>query len=278
MFTAFVTRLALQRSSNLLGDDQAGAVLRLVGRRREVRGHDDVRRLKKRARVRLLDEDIDRCSCDLARLERGDKGGLVEQLAARRVDDPHSVAHPSDLLGADRSSRRFVQRQVERDEVGTRENVVERGGLDTELAKALLGDVRVVADDFHLQAERPTRDLLADAAEAEHAEGLVGELHAAVPRAFPAALAERRVRLRDVARQRDEEADRVLGGRDDIRLGRVRNHDAASRCGVDVHIVDTDARASDHLENRRLREDLSRHLRGRPDDQGVGVDEQRLQG
>ena len=33
------------------------------------------------------------------------------------------------------------------------------------------------------------------------------------------------MRLRDVARERDEQADRVLGGRDDVRLGRIRDDD-----------------------------------------------------
>ena len=56
------------------------------------------------------------------------------------------------------------------------------------------------------------------------------------------------MRLRDVARERDEQADRVLGGGDDGRLGRVRDDDAAARGGLDVDVVDTDAGAADHLQ------------------------------
>ena len=91
-------------------------------------------------------------------------------------------------------------------------------------------------------------DLLADAAEAEHAERLAGELDAAVGLALPAALLERGVRLRNVARERDEQPDRVLGRRDDRRLGRVRNDDAAPGRRLDVDVVDADARAADHLQ------------------------------
>ena len=85
------------------------------------------------------------------------------------------------------------------------------------------------------------------------------------------------MRLRDVSRQRDEKADRVLGGRHDIRLGRVRNHDPASGRSVDVHVVDTHARAPDHLELRRLRENVRRHLGRGADDQRIGVGEQHVE-
>ena len=77
---------------------------------------------------------------------------------------------------------------------------------------------------------------------------LSGELDPAPARALPAALLERRVRLRDVAGQREQEADRVLGGGDDGRLGRVRDDDPAARRGVDVDVVDADAGPADHLQ------------------------------
>jgi hypothetical protein len=116
---------------------------------------------------------------------------------------------------------------VQRQEVGRASTSSASRALDAELAEALLRDERVVRDDAHLEPERAARDLLADAAEAEHAERLVRELEPAAARALPAALLQRRVRLRDVAREREQQADRVLGGRDDRRLGRVRDDDPA---------------------------------------------------
>ena len=73
-------------------------------------------------------------------------------------------------------------------------------------------------------------------------ERLVGKLDPAPLRALPAPLDERGVRLRDVAGERDEEPDRVLGGGDDVRLGRVGDDDPAPRRRVDVDVVDADAR------------------------------------
>ena len=68
------------------------------------------------------------------------------------------------------------QRQVQRQEVGRRQHVVQRlEPLDAKLAEPLLGDERVVGDHAHLEPERPPRDLLADATEAEDAERLARE-------------------------------------------------------------------------------------------------------
>ena len=46
--------------------------------------------------------------------------------------------------------------------------------------------------------------------------------------------------LRNVARKRDEQADRMLGGGDDGRLGGVRDDDSLAGRRVDVDVVDPD--------------------------------------
>ena len=210
-----------------------------------MRCDDDVRRLQERTAVRLLDIHVDRCARDLARLERRDQRRLVHELAAGRVDDAHAVTHLRDRRGVDRVARVVGQRQVEGEKVCARQHFLEARAVDAELAKALCGDERVIGDDLHLQPHRPPRDLPADAPEAEHAEHLVGELDAAPLRALPPARRERCMGLRDVAREREEQADRVLGGRDDVRLGRVCDDDAAPRGRIDVHVVHADAGAAD---------------------------------
>ena len=79
--------------------------------------------------------------------------------------------------------------------------------------------------------------------------------------------------MRDVARERDEQADRVLGRRDDVRLGRVRDDDPPPGRGVDVDVVDAHARAADHLQARPVGDHVRRHLGRGPDDQRVVVAE-----
>jgi len=121
------------------------------------------------------------------------------------------------------------------------------------------------------RTESAARDLLPDPPEAEHAERLPGELDSAPLRALPAALLERGVRLRDVPRERDEEAHRVLRGGDDRRLGRVRDDDPAARGSLDVDVVHPNARAADHLQLRAALDQLGGQLRRRANHDRVVV-------
>ena len=100
---------------------------------------------------------------------------------------------------------------------------------------------------------------------------LVGQLDPAPARALPAPLLQRRVRLRDVARERDEQADRVLRGRDDGRLGSVRDHDPRRVAAFDVDVVDPDAGAADHLQTLGPLDQLRGQLRRRADHDRVVV-------
>ncbi len=221
-------------------------------------------------------EDVDRGGSDLAGVERVDQRVVVDQLAARGVHDPHAVLHLRDRRGVDHAARLGVRRQVQRQEIGALEHPVEGVALDAELLEALGGDERVVGEHAHLEADRAPRDLLADPAEAEHAERLLGELDAAPLRALPAALLERGMRLRNVACEGNEQADRVLGRRDDVRLGRVGDDDSATRRRVDVDVVDPHSRAADHLQVRGLPDQLGGQLRRRAnDDRVVAVDDRR---
>src|SRR5437763_13584561 len=112
---------------------------------------------------------------------------------------------------------------MERQELYGRVDVVGSfDAFDAELAEPFRGDERVVRNDAHPETGCAARDLLTDASEAEHTEGLVGELDPAVGLALPASLLQRRMGLRDVPCERDEQADSVLGGRDHCRLRCVR--------------------------------------------------------
>ena len=113
---------------------------------------------------------------------------------------------------------------------------------------ALGGDERVVGDEVHAEAAGAVGDELADAAEADDAERLVGELDALPAAALPAPGDERRVGLRDVARLGEEQRHRVLGGRHDVALRGVDDHHAAPGGGLDVDVVEADAGPADDEE------------------------------
>ena len=88
-------------------------------------------------------------------------------------------------------------------------------------------------------------------------------------------LLQRGVGLRDVARERDDQADRLLGGGDDGRVGRVRDDDPAPGGGVDVDVVDPDPGAADHLQAVGLLDQVGGQLRRRADDDRVVVADRR---
>ena len=165
---------------------------------------------------------------------------------------------------------------MEGEEVGDAEDGVDAlRVLDAELAEPLRRDERVVRDRTHAEPDCAARDLLADAPEAEHAERLSGELHTAPARSLPATRLQRRVRLRNVASERHEEPDRVLGGRDHRRLRCVRDDDAVPCRSLHVDVVDAHPGAADHLQLRGLLDEGRGELRRAADDDRVVVADHR---
>ena len=235
-----------------------------------MRRDDDVVELEQRARVRLVGEDVERRARDLARAQSLDERRLVDELAARRVDDPNTVTHLGECSSSEGTARLLRERQVQCEELRLRVDV--RGCLhthDAELAEALRSDERVVGDDVHAEARGTSRDLLADPPEAEDAERLARELDAPVRLPLPATLLQRCMRLRNVPRERDEQPDRVLRRRDDGRLRRVGDDDATARRRFDIHVVDADPRAPDYLQAQGPVDQLCGELGRRADDDRV---------
>src|SRR5439155_16841410 len=241
-------------------------------RRGQMRSDDDVLQLEQRPRVRLCREDVERDRRDLAGARGFEQRLLVDELAARRVDDPHAVAHLRKRPSAEKASGLLIQRQVQREEISFGENLLRAlGALDPELAKSVFRDEGVVREDAHLEPNSSPRDLLADAAEAENPERLSRQLDPTPARALPASLLERGVRLRNVAGECEQEANRVLRGREDRGLRCVRDNDPAARRRLDVDVVDSDARAADHLQPLAALDQVRGQLRRRPDDDRVVI-------
>ena len=86
-------QLAAEREPHRLGDGDAGLLLRLVGGGAEVRGGHDVLELEQRAvGARLAGEDVETGGRDPALLEGDVQRVLVDDAAARRVDQHQAAA------------------------------------------------------------------------------------------------------------------------------------------------------------------------------------------
>ena len=123
-----------------------------------------------------------------------------------------------------------------------------RHELHAELAGALGAHERVVGDEPHAERVGALRDEHADAPEPDDAERLAVQLDAFPLRAVPLPALQVGVRLRHVARLREQQRERVLGGREDVRLRRVHDHHAAPRRLGDVDVVEADAGPADDDE------------------------------
>ena len=220
---------------------------------------------------RLLDEDVEARAGDVAGDQQVAHRQLVDQPAARAVDDAHAllglhqVGARQDVLGL------LGERRVHGDEVGARQELLERHLLDAELGGALLAQERIVGDHPHLQPERALGDDRADIAAADQAQRLEAELGAHEAVLLPLAGLGAGVGRGDLAGQREHQRDGMLGGGDGVAERRVHHHDAVRRRRLDVDIVDADAGATDDFQVLRLRQHLGRDLGRRADREAVVV-------
>ena len=90
-------------------------------------------------------------------------------------------------------------REVDGDEVGLADQVVEGDKLGAYLPGPVVGQVRVVGDQAHAESERPLGHQSSYPAEADDPEGLAVELDAFPAGTLPPARLQRRVGLGDVA-------------------------------------------------------------------------------
>ena len=116
---------------------------------------------------------------ELATVETGQHGCLVDDLAAGEIEHRAALAHERDARRIDQPARVVIELDVDRDGIAAGEQVVQAERLfdaRRELPRALDGDLRVVAQDFHAEVEGRVRDLDADGAESHNAEGAPRQL------------------------------------------------------------------------------------------------------
>ncbi len=222
-------------------------------------------------RRRLLDEHVEGRARDLPGIERLPQRLLVDQPAARTIDDAHALLHRRDRSGIDDVLGLVGQRRVQRDEVGALEQFRKIDLLDSKIARALGRQERIVGDHLHAQAVAAVGHDRADIAAADDAERLGGDLdpHEAV--LLPFAGLRRSVGLRDLTRQREHQRDGVLGGGDRIAERRVHHDHALGGRRRNVDVVDADAGAADHPQLLGFLQKLRRHLGGGADGKAVEV-------
>ncbi len=237
-----------------------------------MRGADDLVQLEERGvGAGLLGVHIEAGAGDAALLERRVQRLLVDDPAARGVDDADGRLDLVQRLVTDETEGLGGLRQVHGDEVRDLEQLVEREELDAHLRGPRGLDVGVVGDDLHAEGGHPLRDQHADAAEADDAEGLLAELDTRVLGPLPLAVLQGGVGLRDVAGRGDQQTAGELGRGDDVGRRRVDDHHAGLGGGGDVDVVQSDAGAGDDAQLPGRGDGLGVHLGGGADEDRVDI-------
>ena len=205
-----------------------------------------------------------------ALVERDQQIVFDDHAAARAVDDEGVLLHQAQFREIDHAARLAVERHVQRHDVGCAQQRLEVDELRVERVGARRGDVRIVRLHVHAEGARARRDVAADAAETDDAERLAGEFGADQLEPVPTPFAQRLHGLRDVAREREHQAEGVFGRGDRVGGRRVEHDDAGCGRRGDVDRVDADARARDDGQLRTGRQQVAVDARFRAHDQSVG--------
>jgi len=199
---------------------------------------------------RLLLEDVQRGAGDLAGVERGDQGFVVEQATARAVDDAHAGLAARQRINAEDVVRAVGQRRVQRQEVRLRQDLVDLEQFDAERLGDLGRQEGVEAEDAHAEGLGADRDVAPDASQPDDPAGLAVQLDAHQPFLVPLAGAHPRIGCGDVAAQRQQHRQRVLGRRQRVLARRVHDQHAARGGGGHVDVVDARSGAPDDPQLR----------------------------
>ncbi len=258
--------VALEGQHHLLGDSDAGLVLRFPGAGAQMRSyHDLVEGEQFRAPWRLGGKYVEGGAGNPAEGNCLGQGGLVDDAPSGGVDQPEAGLGVGQKFLADEPGRLGRFRDVDGDEIGLADQVVEGHQFGSHRPRPLSRQVRVVRNQSHAESQCPLRDQGSDPAQADDPEGLAVHLDAFPAGPFPAARFQRGVSLGNIAGLRQQESDGVLGGGEDVRLRGVDHHHTAPGGGGDVHVVEADARPTHHLQLAPGRQDLVINVGGRPD-------------
>ena len=201
---------------------------------------------------------------------------LVQDSGAGAVDQHRARLHELEQPAVDHAAGFVVFRNMERHEVGVRENVFDAGQLDAELFGQRGGKHRIVAEHLHLEAGEPLYEKLPDMAEPEDADGFAGQFAAHELALLPVALARRDIGRDDMAAGGEHHGDDLFGHGVGIRARRVHHIDVMLARILRVDGVVTRAGADDQLQIRQQVDDLRRDFFAADDQHfgvGVGLDE-----
>ena len=200
-------------------------------------------------RQRLLRVGVEAGARDLARLQRLEQRGFIDDRAPCGVDQIGGRLHARDVVARHQPARACAEHDMNADDVGGCEQLVLGGITDAGLFAGLAGQIGAPGDDLHAECLADARDLPAEFAEADDAERLALDILA--ERDLPAfAGFHPRVLEADLAGQFQHQPDREPGRGIADRTG-AADGDATRLGGCKVERGVAHARGQQQLEFRQ---------------------------
>ena len=169
---------------------------------------------------------------------------LVDDRPPRGVDEESARLHPGEGVAADHPAGVDVERDVDGDHVGRRQQLFQLDPLGTRELPARVG---VGVDDPRAEAGQPAGDGAADVAEADDADGQRAQLVAEQLLLAPPAGPHLAVRPGSPAEQGEDGEHGPIGHRLPVVAGAVGNRDAELGGGAMVDGVEADRGGLDQL-------------------------------
>ena len=164
-------------------------------------------------------------------------------MAARQVQQQGAVLHPRQLGRPDQSRVVGTAVNMQADHVALGQQGVERGHAAGVAERQSFG--QIVENDPHAEPFRQHRQLRADGAIADDAQGLAAQLARAGRGLVPLAPMHGGGLVGDVAEQGDGQADGQFDHRAGVGIGGVEDRDAPTGGGVEIDLVGPDAEGGD---------------------------------
>src|SRR5580658_3517490 len=102
----------------------------------------------------FFDEDVERRTGRLARFQRIQQRGLVDDAAARAIDNAHTLFHHCEGPSVNEATRLLRQRRMHGNEIGVAVDSLEIDQLDAGLPGSLGGEYRIETYHLHFKAVR----------------------------------------------------------------------------------------------------------------------------
>ena len=263
-------RAPVQHGQRLLGGFNRHFPLGFLGGGAQMRRRQQARMPQQRQIAgRFVGEHIQRGARQPVAFQCCQQGVIIYQLPPRHINQTRAGLHQrqpgpgNQMMGAGSEGR------VQGNKIGLRQQFLQRHHGNAQPGCQVGGDEGVVGDKAHPESGGAARHFGTDPPQPDDAQGFVADFNAHKSGTPPFPGLHGGVSLRHIARQRQHQRHRMLGGGHGVADGRVDHGDAGAGGGIQVNVVHADAGPGHHFKAASGGNDRFGNPSFAADDQGI---------